>query len=244
MCLNVVSGPCILDFSGVLQHPLYGSVDIQQPDSRFLAHSGHTGNVVRGIPHQSLQIHDLGRRHMKITDHCGFIIIQRNRLSPFGFRLTNHHSVLNQLQQIPVTGDDRYLHPRFFSFRRHGSQNIIRLNPGLRVDGYLHRRQHFLQNRHLFGQLIRHSLPGPLVFTIHLMTKRGCFLIKSHQNILRSLLLQEFQKNVQKSIDGIGMQPVAISQIRHTVKSPVDNTVAVDQHDFIRHSRYFLPYPL
>ena len=53
--------------------------------------------------------------------------------------------------------------------------------------------------------------------------------VKRHGKILRLLLIENFKQNIQESIYGVRVQSFCIGQIRYAVKSPVQNTVSVNQ---------------
>lgn len=50
------------------------------------------------------------------------------------------------------------------------------------------------------------------------------------------VLIQNFKHNIQKTINGICVQSLCITQIRHSVECPVQYTVSVDQYQFLTHT--------
>ena len=59
--------------------------------------------------------------------------------------------IRGDLQQIPVTGYQRYFHSLLLCFLCKGSQNIIRFQSSLLHDGNMHGLQDFLHDRHLLS---------------------------------------------------------------------------------------------
>ena len=67
--------------------------------------------------------------------------------------------------------------------------------------------------------------------------------VKGHCQIIRALFLQDFEKNIQKAIHPIGVKAFAVGKIGHSVKRPVQNTVSVDQYEFLHDSNHAFPSP-
>ena len=53
--------------------------------------------------------------------------------------------------------------------------------------------------------------------------------VERYREIIRLFLFQYLKHNIQESVDGIGMQPLRICQLRDSVKGSVQNAVSVDQ---------------
>ena len=62
--------------------------------------------------------------------------------------------------------------------------------------------------------------------------------IKSHGQIIRLQLIDLAEKNIQKAIYSSRVDALRISQIRHSVKCPIQNTVPVDQQQLFPGSRH------
>ena len=60
------------------------------------------------------------------------------------------------------------------------------------------------------------------------MAEGGLLSVKGHRQMVALLFLQDLEHNIQKSIHCIGMDSFGIGEIRHPVKSPVQDAVAVD----------------
>ena len=195
----------------------------------FLTYPRNPRNIIGRISHQCFYVNKLRWCYLISLFYVLFQIIFNCGLSALCLRDTDFDMFCGKLQQIPVTGQNGHVHSFFFSLSRERSQNIICLISFLCDHGDSHGSEHFLHNRNLLPQFLRHRFSGSLVSFIHFMTKRRCSQVKSHCQITGLLFLQNFKENRQKSIHRIRVQPVRIRQIRQSVKSTVHNTVSINQ---------------
>ena len=93
----------------------------------------------------------------------------------------------------------------------------------------MHRPKHLLHQRDLLVQLRRHRLPRPLIGVKHLMAEGRLVHIEGHRQMIRLLLIQHLQKDIQETIDRIRMLPLRIRQLRDPVKRPGHDAVSIDQ---------------
>ena len=195
----------------------------------------HAGDIVGGISHERLEIHELLRRHLPLPYHILRIVILGLRPSPLRFRDPDLNMLPGDLQKVPVAGNQRHLHAVLFRTFRQGSQDIIRLKPRLLHGADPHGGEHLLHHGHLLSQLLRHGLSRPLIFRVQLMPEGGRVHVKGHGKIARSLLLQDLEQDVQKAVNRVGMKPLGIAQVRHAVERPVQDAVPIDQYKLIAH---------
>jgi len=167
------------------------------------------------------------------TDRYFDILIAAYLLNPLKSDYDLETIASEHLQQIPVTGHQRYLHSVCRRLFRQRSQNVIRLQTCLFHNDDIHGLQHIFHHRQLFYQLLRHRLSRTLVGFIHLMAESRGVHIKCHRKKIRLLLLQNFKHDIQKSIHGIRVQSLRITQVRYTIKSSVQNAVAIYQYKFL-----------
>ncbi len=66
--------------------------------------------------------------------------------------------------------------------------------------------------------------------------------IKRHRQVIRLLFLQDLEHDIQESIHRIGMKPLAVSQVRHSVESPIQYAVSIYQYKFFRHTLFLSLY--
>lgn len=62
--------------------------------------------------------------------------------------------------------------------------------------------------------------------------------VKSHRQIFRLFLLQNLEHDIQEAIYRIGMEPLGIAQIRHTIERSVQYAVPVNQNHFFYSYKY------
>ena len=141
-----------------------------------------------------------------------------------------------QLQKIPVPGKHRDLHALLLASLRHGSQKVVRLQPGLFHGQNPHGVEHLLEDRHLLVQLLGHGLSGALISIIHFMPEGRRLDVEGHRQIIRLFLIQHLEKCIQKTKNGVRVKALGIRQIRHAVERPVDNAVSVHQQNFLAHN--------
>ena len=201
----------------------------------LLAHSRHSRNVIRRVPHERLHINKFRRRDPVSLLHVRGKIIRH--LGPALLRPGNPdlHMLGGKLQRIPIPGNDGHLHPLLLTGPGNGPQQVVRFQPRLLHDLNPHGLKHFLDHRNLLTQLLRHGLSGTLVVRVHLMPEGRRVDVKCDRQVFRLFLIQNLEQDIQKSENGIGVQALGIGQIRHPVKCPVQNTVSVDQNDFFIH---------
>ena len=220
MCINVVQG-------AVLDHKIRGCLG---------AYLGHSGNIVGGIPHKGLQFNKLYRRHLVGFLNIRGIIVFYFRFSAFGFGNTDLDMVAGYLQKIPVSGNQSHLHSFLFPALCQGPQNVIRLQAGFFHSADAHGLKHLFHDRHLLPQFLRHGLSRPLILLEQLMAEGRRMHVKSHRQIFRLFLLQNLEHDIQEAIYRIGMEPLGIAQIRHTIERSVQYAVPVNQNHFFTHT--------
>ena len=69
----------------------------------------------------------------------------------------------DELETVPVTGDDKAVLPFFPAEPGQGTQKVIGFESLQLHAGNAHLVQHFFNNRHLLGQLVGHPLPLGLI---------------------------------------------------------------------------------
>ena len=193
----------------------------------FLADARQSRDIVCRIAHQRFQIDDLFRKKTVFFQHLCRVVIFDRRHTLHGLWNPDQNVVRCKLQQVAVSGHDRNFHALRLAFAAECSEDVICLIALFGDDFNVHRCEHFLYHRDLFTQLLRHRLSRSLVLVIHLVAECRCMEVKCHGEVLRLLLIENFEQNVQESIYGVRVQAFCIGQIRYAVKSPVQNTVSV-----------------
>ena len=134
---------------------------------------------------------------------------------------------INELQRIPVAGDNDALPALLRADFRRRADHIVRFPALTFVNWNVHSPEHILHDGHLLGQLLRHSVTIGLVALIFQMAEGWPVEVEGHGNGLRLLFLFHPLQNIQKTVDGVGVQAIPGGQGTHAEKGPVDDTVAV-----------------
>ena len=140
----------------------------------------------------------------------------------------------DQLEAVPVPGGDGAPVPGPLTHAGEGAQQIVGLKALFLNAQDAHGVQHFLQQRHLRRQLLRHPLPLGLVAVIAQMAEGGGLQVKGHRQPLGPLLVQQPPQDGEKAVNGVGGR--AVRRVQHTDPEvgPVDNAVSVDRENFHR----------
>ena len=195
----------------------------------LFSHAGNPGNIVRRIAHERLHIHylcrnDAVRRLYRFRSHFRHF---RNALP--GEK--DSGAVIDQLQRIPVSGND--LHRQFpFISGRQRPQDIIAFIAGQFVLRNAHHAKDIADQSELRHQLCRSRLSCPLVILIDLHTECILILIEGHRHIFRVQAAVHAEKHPQESVHRIGIHTV-FRQQRQRIKRAVEQAVAVNEHQFL-----------
>ena len=139
----------------------------------------------------------------------------------------------DQLEGVLVAGDHDGVPSGGGILGGDGAHQVVRLPAVHLVDGDVHGGQHVLQNGHLAGQLVGHSLPGGFVAVIGQVAEGGSLAVKGDAQGVGVAVVQQLAQDIQKAEDGVGRLAGAGGKIlAHPVKGPVDQGVAVQDHQF------------
>ena len=213
------------------EHLLQGSVFLQQLHRGFIPHARHPGNVVAAVSGQALPVRDLGGGESVFLHH-----LFRGEADGFGDALAGKHQLCaasDQLQRIPVPGQEQRGNTRFRSPETQRSQQIVRL-PSLQGEaGDAHVVQQGPDRGKLLNQLGRRGAAAGLVFGIDGMAEGGAVLVKADRQIPGFFLPDYLQQHIQKPVNCVGVNPVRVHQ-GQGVKSPVNQAVSIhNQKDFL-----------
>ena len=135
--------------------------------------------------------------------------------------------LINQLQRIPVTGDNDALPAVVGTDFCHGADHVVGFPALTFVDRDVHGAQNILHHRHLLRQLLGHSMTVGLIALVFQMAEGGAVEVKGHADGLRLLLLLHPLQNVQKAVNSMGVQSIPGGQGTHAEEGTVDDAVAV-----------------
>ena len=216
---------------GVFDGPV-GSDDL---GGRLFPHAGDPGNIIRGVPHQRLEVDDLGGRYLVLLQH----VLRKEILHLAPALLCPGHphayAVRGELQQVPVSGNDAHLHTRLRRLQRDRADQVIRLIALQHHQRNIHCAEDLLDKRNLFLKLLGHCFSGPFIFGVDLVAESGRFHVKGDRQVLGLFFIQDPEQDIQEAVDSIGMDPAFPGQERNAVKGPVQYAVSVDQNDLFTH---------
>ena len=196
----------------------------------LLADARHAGNVVRRIAHQALHVDELGRGD-------AVFCLDGGGVHGDGFLVGGQQhrgGVVHQLQAVPVAGGEQRGTALGLAGGGQSAENVIGLPARL---AHLHKTQvgqQFLQHRHLLGQFLRHAVAGGLVAVVGLVAEGGGALIPGDGHRIGLVGGKQVQEDVLEPEDRIGVAPVFRCQQFDAEEGAVDQTVAVQYHQFHR----------
>ena len=138
--------------------------------------------------------------------------------------------VIDKLQAVPVSRNDDALPAVSGTDLPHRSDHIVRFPALAGVDGDIHGPEHILHHRHLLGKLFRHTVAGGLIPVKLFVPEGGAVEVKGHAHRVGLLFLFHPLQDVQKAVNGIGIQAVPGRQGLYAEKRPVDDAVPVQDH--------------
>ena len=194
-------------------------------------HPLHAGIVVGGIPHQRLQVDHVDGVEAVFGPELLRGDVPSGGLSHPGRHQLDGGAPVDELEGVLIAGDDHRIAPLLPVHPRHGAQKVVRLPALQLVPPDVHGVQHLLQHRHLDGQLLRHPLALGLVPGKGFVPEGGGAHVEGHRQPLGLFLVQQLEQDIEEAEDGVGGQALPGGQVlAHTVKGPVDDGIAVDNH--------------
>ena len=142
--------------------------------------------------------------------------------------------VRDELKAVLVPGDHHARPARRLALPGDGADEVVGLVPRQLVAGDVHGVQHLLEHRELLGQLLGHSLPLGLVALVGQVAEGGLPPVEGDAQGLGGLLVQQLLQGGDEAVDRVGVEPLPGGQGPHAVEGPVDDAVAVDDHEFHR----------
>ena len=140
----------------------------------------------------------------------------------------------DQLEGIFIPGDDDRVPPGALVRLGDGANQVVGLPAVQLVHGDVQGGEDLFQNGHLTGQLLGHGLALGLIALVGQVAEGGGLAVKSDAQGLGLLLVQQLVQDIQKAKHGVGGLARPGGQVRaHAVKGPVDDGVAVQDHQLV-----------
>ena len=219
-----------------------GMIPLDQGHGGLFPHPLDPGDIVGAVPHQGLQVHNVdGIEAVLLPEGVRGHIFGGGAAHAGGHQLDGG-GIGDQLERVLVPRDDHRRPAGGGVLYRDGADEIIGLPAVQLIHGDFHGRQHLLQQRHLTGQLVWHPLPLGLIALIGQMAEGGGLSVKGDAQGIRLLLVQQLIQNIQKPKDRIGgLSRPGGEILAHPIKGPVDNGVAIQNHQLFHVG--ILPFP-
>ena len=205
---------------------------LDKGQSAFFANAGHAGNVIGGIAHQGLDLDHFPGRHAVLFANGGGVHYLINGALRGSLGQDDADLIGDELERDPVAGTDKDGIAVLLPLPGQAAQDIIRLVALHLQDGVAQKPQHFLHQRHLLAQFLRHTLAGALVLFVHFVPEGGCVQIKGKGDHIRLLFLDELINNIEKAVNSIGIGALPGGEQPHAVKGTVDDAVGIKGKDF------------
>ena len=224
---------------GIVQigiHTIQAAEFQQQLLGCFRADSCHAGDIVRSVAHQGLQVDQLLRLEAVLRLKLRSVIQGGVGLAGLGDHQLYIYVIVNELQTVPVAGDDDALPGIVGADASHGADHVVRLPALALIDGNAHGPEHLLHDGHLLGQLLGHPMAGGLVAIVAQVAEGGTVKVKGNGDGIRLLLLLHPLQDVQEPEDGMGIQPIPGGQGLDAEIGAVDDAVAIQNqklHTFL-----------
>ena len=186
-------------------HSVQAAELCQQLLGGFGANPGNAGDIVGGIAHQGFQVNQLFRLEAVFLLKQLLGVQRGGGLPRLGDDKLYVHIPVNQLQAVPVTGDDDALPGVVGADFAHRANHIVRFPALAFINGNAHGLQHLLHNGHLLGKLLRHGVAGGFVAVIFLVAEGGAVEVKGNCHGIGLLLLLHPFQNVQKAENRMGI---------------------------------------
>ena len=213
-------------------HTLERAEVVQQLHGGLFADAGHARNVVRRIAHERLEVNQANWVEAVFLAESGGVVGLIGGLSHAGGDQHNGRAAADQLEAVPVTGDDHAGVAVLVRAAADGAEQVIRLVACLFAAGNAQSIEHLLCNRQLRRQLIRHPLAGGLIGVEFKVAEGFLLHVKADDGAVGLLLVLQFEQRSQKAVYGVGRQSLVVGQLPDTVKRAVEYAVAVYHHDF------------
>ena len=213
---------------------VHGLVPLDQGHGGFLPHPGNPGDVVAGVPHEGLQVDDVDGVEAVGLPEGILRHVLGGGLAHAGGHQLYLRLVRDELEAVLVPGDHHARPARGLALPGDGADEVVGLVPRQFVAGDVHGVQHLLEHRELLGQLLGHSLPLGLVALVGQVAEGGLPPVEGDAQGLGGLLVQQLLQGGDEAVDRVGVEPLPGGQGPHAVEGPVDDAVAVDDHEFHR----------
>ena len=194
-------------------------------ERRLLADAGDAGDIVGTIAHQRLHVDDLtGLIADQLFKMRG---IQLQKFTDARLGEIDGGALVHQLIGVAVAGDDDAVRIRKAVRKR--THEVVRLVAFLFAYADAHGAEQFFQHPHLHGEIVGHRLARRLIPVVQLMAEGRRLQVEGHDQLVRILVGNDLQKQLDKAEYRVGRRSVFGRQQPGRVIGAVQKAVAVDQ---------------
>ena len=149
--------------------PIYSvqtAIFFQKAISRLFPYPCDSRNIIRFIPHQSLQIDDLRRNKSYF-----FFEVSRRELQNIAYtftRITDISCIVDKLISVAISCIDIGLDGKTFC---QCANNVVGFIAFEFTNFYFHQSQQFFQYGNLYYEFLRHRFASGFIFCIHFVSK-------------------------------------------------------------------------
>ena len=226
-----------------VRHPGVEVIDalilLDEVHGGLLPDAGDAGDVVGAVPHQGLQVDHVDGGEAVLLPEGRLRHVTGHGLPHAGGHQLHHGVVGDELQAVLVAGDHHAVPAVRLAPAGDGADQVVGLPALLLIAGNVQGVQYLFQHRHLDLELLRHGLAGGLVGLRRLVAEGGGVDVKGDAQGVRRLLPLQPEEGGEEAEDGVGVESVPCGEGADAVVGPVENAVAVDDHEL--HEEFLLP---
>ncbi len=213
---------------------LEGPVFPEELHCRFGADPGNTGNVVAGVPDETLEVRELPRLDAELLPHL--LLGEALELADAFARVQRLAVRGDELEEVLVPGDAKVLEAFLGSGARDCADEVVRLVALDLKDGHAQSAQHLLNQGKLGPQLFRGALPVALVGLVLLVPEGSLPLVKGNDEVVRILLADHLLEHVREPVDRVREEPGGGGKEGNGVEGPVGEAVPVENDKLLHKS--------
>ena len=220
----------VLDRVQMRIDPVQRAIVQQQLRRRLRADARDARDVIGAVAHQGFKINQMDGVKAVFLTEAGRVIVDRDGLRKLRGDQLDRHMLVDQLQGIPIAGDDHAVPVRPAALLADCADHVVGFPAFAFKDGDAHGAQNILHHRQLHGKLIRHRVTRRLVAVIGQMAERRRLEVERHAQGVGLLLRPELFENIQKTVDRVCKKAVFRRERPHAVVGTVNDAVSIENH--------------
>ena len=224
---------------GVGHHLLGGAVGLDQLGGGLVADPGDPGQVVGGVAAQGGHVDVASRRHAVAFLDGGLVVD-----GGVGDAAPGHHHpdlglVVDELQVVPVPGDDQHRQPLLPGLLDQGGDQVVGLVPGDLDHRDPQGGQHLPDQRHLGAEVVGGGPAVGLVAVVDVVAVGGPAQVEADRDPVRREVAEQLDQHGGEAVDDVGQLPGGRLQVAgQGEEGPVGEAVPVQQDQRGRGGRF------